>query len=228
MTDLILWSSLLLSFYLCLTIFYYLFGRSGIFCFVAITTILSKILILKKVIIFEQNANLTTITFLSILFSLNLITEKYNPKSASKCTTLGMLINITFVLMINFTLVFQHNTFDTLNIHFKILFYNTSYTALTVIGTYIIYICQNVNIYLYTVLKRKNMKVKWIKHNLTRLISLLMVYTISKAYIYITPNLYRDYNINCIMKGSWIFIIIIMVIDSPIYYFLNSIKVQEA
>ncbi|AYE35948.1 hypothetical protein DB313_00265 [Borrelia turcica IST7] len=228
MTDLILWASLLLSVYLFLTIFYYLFGKAGIFCFVAITTIISKIFILKKVIIFEQTANLTTITFLSILFSLNLITEKYNAKSAIKCTTLGMLINITFVLMINFTLAFQNNEFDTSNIHFKILFYNNSYSALTVIGTYIIYICQNINIYMYAALKRKNMKIKWIKHNLTRFTTLFISYILIKASVYVISHLYRDYDIDCIIKGSWIFVITIMITDTFIYHFLTSLKVQEA
>ncbi|UGQ17644.1 VUT family protein [Borrelia sp. RT1S] len=155
------------------------------------------------------------------------MTEKYNAKTAVKCTTLGLLINITFVLMINFTLAFQHNLFDTSNIHLKLLFYDTAYTTTTVIGTYIIYICQNVNIYMYAVMKQKNLKIKWLKHNLNRLITSLIAYALIKFSVYAVSQLYRYQNIDFNIEGSRIFILAIMVIDSIIYHFLTSLKVQE-
>ncbi|UER67270.2 VUT family protein [Borrelia sp. BU AG58] len=179
-------------------------------------------------VIFDQTVNLTIITFLSILFALNLITEKYNAKSAAKCATLGLFINVTFVLMINFTLAFQHNSFDTSNIHLKILFYNTAYTTTTVVGTYIIYICQYVNIYVYTAIKQKNIKAKWAKHNLTRLTTSLMAYGLIEVSTYMISHLNHDYNIDFNIKGSWVFVLMIMIIDSFIYYLLTSLKVQEA
>ncbi|WKC58399.1 VUT family protein [Borrelia sp. P9F1] len=155
------------------------------------------------------------------------MTEKYNAKAAAKCTTLSLLVNITFVLMINFTLAFQHNSFDTSNIHLKLLFNDTSYSTTTVIGTYIIYICQNVNIYMYSVMKQKNLKIKWLKHNLNRLITSLIAYALIKSSVYIVSQLYPSYDIDFNIKGSSIFILVIMVIDSFIYHFLTSLKVQE-
>ncbi|AHH12068.1 Putative membrane spanning protein [Borrelia hermsii YBT] len=226
MIDIILWMTLLAFVYLQLTLLYYLFGKSGLFCFNIIMTILSNLIILKKVVIFEQQMSLSGITFLSILCSLNLITEKYNEQAAIKSITLNMLIHITFVIMMHFTLHFQQNEFDTSNIHLKILFYNASYISIIFTGTYIIYLCNYVNIKIYSILQKNHVNNKWINHNLSRLCSSCIAYMLANISMHVIAQLYPGKNINMV-ESSWIFTIIIMIIDTLIYYFLNTMKVKK-
>ncbi|WP_255571061.1 VUT family protein [Borrelia sp. HM] len=187
---------------------------------------LSNLIILKRILIFGEKINLSGITFLSILCTLNLITEKYNDKSAIKSATLNMLMHITFVIMIHFTLYFQQNEFDTSNIHLKILFYNASYISIVFSGTYIIFLCSYTNIKIYSILKKHNMQNKLINHNLSRLCSACIAYMLANISMYIISQLYTDNNIN-IIESSWIFTIIIMTIDTLAYYFLNTMKIKE-
>ncbi|WP_233275065.1 VUT family protein [Borrelia anserina] len=189
-------------------------------------TILSNLIILKKVFILEHQINLSGITFLSILCSLNLITEKYNDKLAIKSITLNMFIHITFVIMTYFTLHFQQNEFDTSNIHLKVLFYNISYISIIFTGTYIIFLCNYVNIKIYSTLKKKNISNKWINHNVSRLCSSFIAYVLANISMHTISQLYLGTNIN-VVESSWIFTIVIMVIDTFIYYFLNVIKVKQ-
>ena len=226
MADLILWTTLVVFIYLQLTLSYYLFGKSGLFCFNIIMTMLSNLVILKHILIFGEKINLSGITFLSILCTLNLITEKYNDKSAIKSATLNMLMHITFVIMIHFTLYFQQNEFDTSNIHLKILFYNASYIAIVFSGTYIIFLCSYTNIKIYSMLKKRNIQNKLINYNLSRLCSAFIAYILANISMYIISQIYTENNINMI-ESSWIFTIIIMTIDTLAYYFLNNIKIKE-
>lgn len=226
MMDMILWTTLLVFVYLQLTLLYYLFGKSGLFCFNIIMTILSNLIILKKVFIFEQQISLVGIIFLSILCSLNLITEKYNDKLAIESTTLNMFIHITFVIMIHFTLYFQQNEFDTSNIHLKVLFNNASYTAIIFTGTYIIFLCNYVNIKIYSTLQKNNITNKLINHNLSRLCSSCIAYILANISMHVIIQLYPGNNINMV-ESSWIFTITIMIIDTFIYYFLNALKVRK-
>ncbi len=225
--DIILWITLIIFVYLQLTLLYYIFGKSGLFCFNIMMTIFSNLIILKKVFIFEHQMSLSGITFLSILCSLNLITEKYNDKSAIKSTTLNMIIHITFVIMIHFTLYFQQNEFDISNIHLKVLFDNAFYTSIIFTGTYIIYLCNCINIKVYSTLGKKNISNKLINHNLSRLCSSCIAYMLANISMHTIAQLYPGNNINMV-ESSWIFTIAIMIIDTFIYYFLNILKVREA
>ncbi|WP_281862126.1 VUT family protein [Candidatus Borrelia fainii] len=164
--------------------------------------------------------------FLSILCSLNLITEKYNDKLAIESTTLNMFIHITFVIMIHFTLYFQQNEFDTSNIHLKVLFNNASYTAIIFTGTYIIFLCNYVNIKIYSTLQKNNITNKLINHNLSRLCSSCIAYILANISMHVIIQLYPGNNINMV-ESSWIFTITIMIIDTFIYYFLNALKVRK-
>ncbi|XXG15126.1 VUT family protein [Borrelia puertoricensis] len=227
MMDMILWTTLLAFVYLQLILLYYLFGKSGLFCFNSIMTILSNLIILKKIFIFEQQISLAGIIFLSILCSLNLITEKYNDKLAIESITLNMFIHITFVTMIYFTLYFQQNEFDTSNIHLKVLFNNASYTAIIFTGTYIIFLCNYINIKIYSTLQNNNISNKLINHNLSRLCSSCIAYILANISMHVIAQLYPGNNINMV-ESSWIFTITIMIIDTFIYYFLNALKVRKA
>ncbi|AFI30833.1 queuosine precursor transporter [Borrelia crocidurae] len=226
MINIILWTILITFVYSQLTLLYYLFGKSGLFCFNIIMSILSNLIILKKVTIFEQQISLSGITFLSTLCSLNLITEKYNEKSAIESITLNMLSHITFVIMMHFTLYFHQNEFDTSNIHLKVLFYNASYISIIFTGTYIIFLSNYVNIKVYSMLQKNNINSKWISHNVSRFCSSCIAYMLANISMYIIEQLYPGNNINMV-KSSWIFTIAIMIIDTFIYCFLNKLKIRK-
>ncbi|MCD2349871.1 VUT family protein, partial [Borreliella americana] len=94
MFDLSLWIGMVLFTYATLGILYRFFGKSGLFCFNAIISTMSNIIILRNLKTFGMLLNLSGITFLSALFSLNLMVEKYSKKEATKSVILSLLLNI--------------------------------------------------------------------------------------------------------------------------------------
>ncbi|MBB6031959.1 uncharacterized PurR-regulated membrane protein YhhQ (DUF165 family) [Borreliella spielmanii] len=65
------------------------------------------------------------------------------------------LLKMTFAIMIQFTLRFNHSKSDQLGIHLKILFYNFEYMVTVLIGTYLFFLFQYINILLYYILKSR-------------------------------------------------------------------------
>lgn len=144
--DLSLWTGISIFIYVSLGMLYRFFRKLGLFCFNATLSVISNIVILNKLKTFGIYLNTSGIIFLSTLFSLNLITEKYNKKEAINSAILCFLLQMTFTIMIQFTLRFNHSKLDQLGIHLKILFYNFEYIATVLIGTYLFFLFQYINV----------------------------------------------------------------------------------
>lgn len=162
--------------------------------------------------------------FLSALFSLNLMVEKYNKKEATNSVILGLLLNITFTIMINFMIVFNHNKLDTSDIHFKILFNNFTYILTILIGTYVFFLSQYINILLYDYFKQIKIKSLWIIHPLSRLISGYLANLLVSISITTILKFYPEVKNIELIEGSLIFTLMIITIDTIFYLFLNSWK----
>ncbi len=72
--------------------------------------------------------------------------------------------------MISFTLGFNHTKSDQLGIHLKIPFYDFEHIAIVLVGTYLFFLFQYINVLLYYFFKIK-VKSLWIIYPLLRLIS---------------------------------------------------------
>ncbi|WKC74892.1 queuosine precursor transporter [Borreliella yangtzensis] len=222
--DLSLWAGMLIFTYTTLGILYRFFGKSGLFCFNAIISTISNVIILRNLKVFEMSLNLSGITFLSALFSLNLMIEKYNKKEATNSVILSLLLNITFTIMINFMIVFNHNILDTSDIHFKILFNNFTYILTILIGTYVFFLSQYINILIYNYFKQIKIKSLWIIHPLSRLISGYIANLLVSIFTNTIFKYYPETKHIELIKGSLIFTLTIIIIDTIFYLFLNSWK----
>ncbi|WKC76533.1 VUT family protein [Borreliella valaisiana] len=219
--DLSLWTGISLFIYISLGILYRFFGKLGLFCFNAILSVISNIVILNKLKTFGIYLNTSGIIFLSTLFSLNLITEKYNKKEAIDSAILCFLLKIAFTIMIQFTLRFNHSKSDQLGIHLKILFYNFEYIATVLIGTYLFFLFQYINVLLYFYFKIK-IKSLWIIHPLSRLISGFLAGLTSYLSINGLLKFYPEIKAKGLTNGSLTLTLIIIAIDTIFYLFLNS------
>lgn len=229
MFDLSLWTGMFLFIHTALGILYRFFGKSGLFCFNAIISTMSNIIILRNLKIFGMSLNLSGITFLSAAFSLNLMVEKYSKKEATKSVVLSLLLNITFTIMLYFTILFNHNKLDTADIHLKILFNNSTYILTILIGTYVFFLSQYTNILLYNYFKQIKIKSLWIIHPLSRLISGYLANFLVSISINTILKFYPETKNIELTKGSLIITLIIIAIDTIFYLFINSWKkIKEA
>ncbi|WPM06235.1 queuosine precursor transporter [Borreliella sinica] len=222
--DLSLWAGVFLFTYTTLGILYRFFGKSGLFCFNAIASTISNIIILRNLKTFGMSLNLSGITFLSALFSLNLMIEKYNKKEAINSVILSLLLNITFTIMINFMNAFNHNELDTSDIHFKILFNNFTYILTILIGTYVLFLSQYINILLYNFFKKIKIKSLWIIHPASRLISGYLANLLVSISINTIFKYYPETKNIELTRGSLMITLAIITIDTIFYLFLNSWK----
>ncbi len=121
-------------------------------------------------------------------------------------------------------IVFNHNKLDTSDIHFKILFNNFTYILTILIGTYVFFLSQYINILLYDYFKQIKIKSLWIIHPLSRLISGYLANLLVSISITTILKFYPEVKNIELIEGSLIFTLIIIAIDTIFYLFLNSWK----
>ncbi|EEH00389.1 conserved hypothetical integral membrane protein [Borreliella finlandensis] len=142
---------------------------------------------------------------------------------------LSLLLNITFTIMLYFTILFNHNKLDTADIHLKILFNNSTYILTILIGTYVFFLSQYINILLYNYFKQIKIKSLWIIHPLSRLISGYLANFLVSISINTILKFYPETKNIELTKGSLIITLIIIAIDTIFYLFINSWKkIKEA
>ena len=88
-------------------LFYYLFGKSGLYCFTVLATITANIEVLILVNAFGMEQTLGNILFASSFLVTDILSEIYGKKASQKDVSLG--IANTYAL-INLTQIWLHYT----------------------------------------------------------------------------------------------------------------------
>ncbi len=121
--------------------------------------------------------------------------------------------------MINFMILFNHNKLDTADIHLKILFNNFTYILTILIGTYVLFLSQYINILIYDYFKQIKIKSLWIIHPLSRLISGYLANLLVSISINTIFKFYPETKNIELTKGSLIITLTIITIDTIFIYF---------
>ena len=82
-----------------LVLFFRLFGRSGIFAWTVICTIAANIEVLILVHAFGLDTTLGNVIFASSFLATDIMSEIFGKKEANRCVKIGILANITFILI---------------------------------------------------------------------------------------------------------------------------------
>ncbi len=111
MNELLWFAFLLLNFVLVL-IMYKLFGKIGLFAWIAMGTVLANIQVTKTIEIFTLTATLGNIMYGSLFLITDTLNEKYGLKEAKKAVYIGFSSLIAMVLIMNMALWFIPHSDD--------------------------------------------------------------------------------------------------------------------
>ncbi len=129
-----------------------LFGKAGLYAWVAIGTIIANIQVLKTVDIFMISATLGNIMFASIYLATDVLNDIYGRKVAKRAVWLGFSSTLVMIIVMQISLAFQPSDADMAQNALKSIFDVVPRIAFASIIAYII--GQHIDVFIFNVIKR--------------------------------------------------------------------------
>ena len=201
-----------------------LFGKSGLFMWIAIASILANIQVTKTVDILGLSSTLGNVLFASNFLATDILVECYGIKESKKGVYIGLFSVIAFIVISQITLLFTPSSVDIAHDSMKQLF---SLTPRVCIASITMFFLSNIaDVYLYNKLMQKfNGSKMWIRNNVSTIVcncaenflfvfgAFLFVYPLSEVVMIAITT--------CMLE------IFIALCDTPFLYIAKKVKSIE-
>ena len=137
----------LLVVYALILVFWRLWGKVGLVCWLGIATILANIEVLILVDAFTLEQTLGNILFASTFIATDILSENTDEKFTKKAVNLSIMTSVVFIVISQMWLLYTPNANDWASPSFHTLFSNTPRLLLS--GLVVFAIVQRLDIWLY-------------------------------------------------------------------------------
>lgn len=200
---------------------YKLFGKTGLYIWIAAAVIIANIQVMKMVQIFGLVTALGNVIYASIFLATDILNENHTKKDAQKAVWIGFFVLLTATILMQLTLQFIPDATDSVSPHLKEVFFILPRITFASLVAYII--SQNHDVWFFAKLKKRDAEKRlWFRNNLSTITSQLLdnVIFTSIAFIGIQP---WDI-IAQIFITSLILKVIVAALDTPFMYLAKRIK----
>ncbi|MFC4557341.1 queuosine precursor transporter [Virgibacillus kekensis] len=207
-----------------LLLFYRLFGRTGLFVWIGIATIIANVQVLKTIELFGLTATLGNIIYGTAYLATDILNEKYGKKDARQAVWLGFSTLIAMTIMMQVALQFEPGASDFAQGPLQSIFGMIPRIALGSLAAYIV--SQYFDVWIYDKLRKMfpSDSYLWLRNNGSTLISQLLdtavFCTIAFLGIY-SPSVWLE-----IFITTYIIKFIVALIDTPFMYAAKYMKVK--
>ena len=224
MTNELLWFGLMILCYLAVLLIYKLFGRKGLFAWVAMSIILANIQVMKTIQIFGLVTAEGNIVYSSIFFVSDILNEVYGKNEARKAVYVGFFVLVMTTVIMQVTLMFIPDSSDTMAPHLTAIFGFMPRIALASLAAYIC--SQMYDVWMYAFIKKYHgRKLLWLRSNVSVIFSQLIdntMFTIIAFYgIFSWDIILQIYVTSLMLK------IIVSFVDTPFLYVARNIKPED-
>lgn len=162
-----------------LVAFFKFFGKQGIYTWTVICTIAANIEVLILVHAFGLDTTLGNVIFASSFLATDIMSEIYGKKEAGHCVKIGILANVTFILISQSWFLYVPASIDTMAAPIRTVFANTPRIMLASLAAYAI--CEFYDVWAYHFLWNfttkkfgDSKKFLWLRNNGSTLVSQLI------------------------------------------------------
>lgn len=218
MNELLFFISIIVSFCLALS-FYKLFGKLGLFVWVAIVSVIANIEVVKCVDIFGMPVTLGNSLYCSISLAVDILNEKYGGREARKSAWIGFCVMFSFVILTQISLLFVPNSIDITSSSLEVVLSTTPRMCIASMSCFLI--SNILDTYVFGWL-RKKCQFLWIRVNISTIISQLLDSTLFFiiAFSFVLPL--REIFILSIT--TYVIKVIITMCNTPFIYLGRKIK----
>ena len=213
--------------YTSVILFYKFLGVSGLYVWTAIATITANIEVLMLVDAFGMEQTLGNILFASTFLVTDILSENEGKKTANKAVKIGILANLTFVLISQSWFLYTPNSNDWASPAIREVFANTP--RIMIAGLSVYAICQTFDVWFYHYIWKKterffgnSQKGLWIRNNGSTMISQLLnsiLYTFAAFY-----GLYSFDTLVEITLATYVIYLVTSLFDTPAVYIAKLIR----
>lgn len=202
-------------------LFYRLFGKVGLYCWMAFATIVANIETAKCVDMFGWSVTLGTILFSSNYLCTDILHEKHGGKAARHAVWISFAATIIFVGLEQLTLLFKPNDADFADGAMQTLF---GFMPRLCAASLISYLCSNmIDTYLYGWWSKRTTKI-WLRNNGSTLISqavdTIVFTTLAFAGMMPWPVVLE------LMATTYAIKVFVAICDTPFIYLAKQGKLQ--
>lgn len=218
MNNELLWLGFMLLNFALILLGYKLFGKKGLFVWIAISAILANVQVLKTVELFGQVATLGNIMYGTSFLATDILSEKYGKKEARKGVYLGMFTLLVTALLMTFSLQFIPHESDWVQSSLMDVFGIIPRIAFASMLAY--FVSQMHDTWAYEFWKSKSNHI-WVRNNLSTLVSQLidtLIFTFIAFWgLYETPVFVS------ILITTYLFKFVVAAADTPFIYVAKKI-----
>ena len=217
----LLWIIFALTNFILFIACYKLFGKTGIFVWIAMGTILANIQVMKTVTLFGIEATLGNIMYGTIFLATDALSEKYGKKSAQKAVYLGFFTLAVSIIIMQLALKFNPNQYDTAQPHLDAIFGFYLRVAGASLVAYLI--SQTLDVYIFHKIKEKlpDTKWLWVRNNVATIISQIFDTAIFVSIAFI--GVMDSDIIWQIFISTFIIKMMVALLDTPFVYLVKKI-----
>ncbi len=217
----LLWIIFALTNFILFIACYKLFGKTGIFVWIAMGTILANIQVMKTVTLFGIEATLGNIMYGTIFLATDALSEKYGKKSAQKAVYLGFFTLAVSIIIMQLALKFNPNQYDTAQPHLDAIFGFYLRVAGASLVAYLI--SQTLDVYIFHKIKDKlpDTKWLWVRNNVATIISQIFDTAIFVSIAFI--GVMDSDIIWQIFISTFIIKMMVALLDTPFVYLVKKI-----
>ncbi|EQB36155.1 MULTISPECIES: queuosine precursor transporter [Virgibacillus] len=208
-----------------LLIFYRLFGRTGLYVWIGMATIIANIQVLKTVELIGLTATLGNILYGTAYLATDIINEKHGKQEAKKAVWLGFATLLSMTVMMQIALAFQPGADDIAHEALATLFGIIPRVVLGSLAAYMI--SQYFDVWIYDKLRSlfPSDRQLWIRNSGSTMISQLV-----DTMVFCTIAFYGEYPTSVwleIVITTYVIKFAVAVIDTPFMYIAKRMHSNE-
>lgn len=153
---------------------YRMFGKTGLFVWIGVSTILANLQVIKTIEVFGLTATLGNAMYGTAFLVTDILNEKYGKKEAQKAVWLGFFTLLTMTVIMQLALMFEPHPDDFAQGSLETVFGMIPRIAAGSLAAYLV--SQFTDVYIFSFLKKKFPKDShfWIRNNGSTMISQLL------------------------------------------------------
>lgn len=145
-----------------------IFKKEGLYVWVALAVIVANIMACKQIDLLGHAVSLGSVAFASSFLATDILTIKYDKKSAQKAVILGLVAIIIFNILMQITIAYKPNELDFVNESVKNLF---NFGGRVSCASIIMYFVSNMaDVYLFDKLKNRFPNKLWLSNNVATIV----------------------------------------------------------
>lgn len=215
MNELLFFITILVNF-IGVLIVYKFFDKTGLFIWIAISTIIANIEVTKCIDLFGLSLTLGNVSYSSTFLVTDILSEMYGSKEARKSVIIGFFAMIIFTLIMQLDLMFIPNSEDIVSSAMQTIF---SIMPRICIASLISYLISNMlDTYLYEFIRNKfpDDKLLWLRNNGSTLISQFIDSIVFTTISFI--GMYSNKVLIELIITTYIVKALIAILDTPFLY----------